>query len=173
MKFDTENRRNVAGGRLRFLALGRSRLGRFLTLAAFPLFIGSCGAFAPSESDLPVGSVRFAPPAQYAEWFAKTEACSGISGDAQAIAWYVVPGAETFETEAGRKVGMWERDKSGARIVLAGNYENSEMAVRHEMLHHLLDRTGHPPEYFVTRCHLTWETWTGPNAARAQLSVDH
>ena len=52
-----------------------------------------------------------------------------------------------------------ERDRDGARIVLAGNYETSEMAVRHEMLHHLLDRTGHPPEYFVTRCHLTWDSW--------------
>ena len=68
---------------------------------------------------------------------------------------------------------MWERDQQGARIVLAGNYENSEMAVRHEMLHHLLDRTGHPPEYFIDRCHLTWESWAGPDAARTQLSAGH
>ena len=29
------------------------------------------------------------------------------------------------------------------------------------------------PEYFVTRCHLTWESWEGPNAARVQLSGNH
>jgi hypothetical protein len=31
--------------------------------------------------------------------------------------------------------------------------------VRHEMLHALLGRQGHPSEYFVTRCGLTWASW--------------
>jgi len=44
--------------------------------------------------------------------------------------------------------------------VIAGNYAEHEMVVRHEMLHALLQREGHPTDYFVNRCHLTWESWS-------------
>jgi hypothetical protein len=54
---------------------------------------------------------------------------------------------------------MWNREGRINRIVIAGNYLNHEMVVRHEMLHALLQREGHPTDYFVDRCHLTWETW--------------
>jgi hypothetical protein len=35
------------------------------------------------------------------------------------------------------------------------------MVIRHEMLHSLIGQSGHPAEYFVERCGLTWETWSG------------
>jgi hypothetical protein len=72
----------------------------------------------------------------------------------------VVPGVETFETDAGPKVGMWVKEGGREIIVIAGNYQNHEMVVRHEMLHSLLRGHGHPTDYFVERCHLTWESWS-------------
>jgi hypothetical protein len=36
-----------------------------------------------------------------------------------------------------------------------------EMVVRHEMLHDLLGRPGHPDPPFGSGCPLTWATWNG------------
>jgi len=129
------------------------------------LVIGGCTSFSPSDPLLPAGAVPIAAPAAYQAWFGRTEECSGLSGKFQGIEWYVVPGVESFGTAAGPKVGMWERTGSVARIIIAGAYLEHEMVVRHEMLHHLLDREGHPAEFFVGRCHLTWETWSGAQPA--------
>jgi hypothetical protein len=126
---------------------------------AVALLLQGCSALAPSEAALPTGAVPTAAPAVYQEWAQKTEACSGIRGDFSTVKWYVVPGVETFSTKDGEKVGLWISNGSGDTIILAGNYQNHEMVVSHEFLHHLLHREGHPQEYFSTKCHLTWETW--------------
>src|SRR5258706_4847723 len=70
---------------------------------------------------------------------------------------------------------MWTSHGETDRIIIAGVYENTEMVVRHELLHHLLGQAGHPAEYFVTLCHLTWDSWasaqgsviSGPGGGRA------
>jgi hypothetical protein len=77
----------------------------------------------------------------------------------ETIQWYVVPEVETFMTDQGEKVGMWARRGDQEVIIIAGNYVNHEMVVRHEMLHSLLGQRGHPVEYFEQKCQLTWETW--------------
>jgi hypothetical protein len=109
---------------------------------------------------LPDGAIPFAPPAEYATWFERTEGCAAISGRFTAIQWLVVPGVETFNTDQGLKVGMWARRGDHQVIIIAGNYRDHEMVVRHEMLHSLIGERGHPAEFFEQRCHLTWETWT-------------
>jgi hypothetical protein len=38
------------------------------------------------------------------------------------------------------------------------------MVVRHEMLHDLLGRAGHPDPPFGSPCTLTWATWQGDRA---------
>lgn len=108
---------------------------------------------------MPVGAVALSAPAIYREWHQSTEACSGLAGSFSTIQFYVVPGVSTFSTEDGPKVGLWTRVGKINRIVIAGDYLEHEMVVRHEMLHGLLGREGHPPEYFVDRCHLTWDSW--------------
>lgn len=120
--------------------------------------LAACEALAP-PSPLPEGAVSMSPPAGFTEWWSQTESCSGLSGHLRGIEWYVVPGAASFETGDGPKVGLWSRSTAGTRIILAGQYAGSELVVRHEMLHELLRVEGHPPEYFVDRCHLTWESW--------------
>jgi hypothetical protein len=39
------------------------------------------------------------------------------------------------------------------------------MVVRHEMLHELMRRAGHPNPPFGNGCPLTWETWPSSQAA--------
>lgn len=129
-------------------------------LASLAVFVGGCSSFGPSELPLPAGAVPMVAEARYRDWFGQTEACSGLEGAFQTISWYVVPGAETFETPEGPKVGMWEKSGTTTRIIIAGRYVGHEMVVRHEMLHHLLDREGHPSEFFTARCRLTWDSWS-------------
>jgi hypothetical protein len=117
-------------------------------------------ALGPADPLPPSAQLVAAPPETYREWWAKTEACSGRSGDFNRIQWYVVPDAQTFNTDAGEKVGLWTHSNAGVRIIIAGDYAASELVVRHEMLHALLDREGHPQEYFHDRCGLTWDTWS-------------
>lgn len=126
-------------------------LGLIATLAA-------CEALAP-PTPLPINSQQLLAPDQYRVWWAATESCSGINGNFDAIMWFMVPDAQTIDTPEGPKVGLWSHSSRGVRIVLAGNYVDNELVVRHEMLHALLDRSGHPADYFELRCHLTWDTW--------------
>jgi hypothetical protein len=128
-------------------------------------FVGLLGLLAACETlgppdPLPANAQSISAPAEeYLGWWAATEACSGIEGRFAEVSWYIVPGALTIDTPEGPKVGMWSHSSEGVRIVLAGAYADNELVVRHEMLHALLDRTGHPKEYFEHRCHLTWDTW--------------
>ena len=137
----------------------RNRTTRSACSILGSLVLSGCAALAPSQAVMPEGAVPVAAPAVYREWFQRTEACSGRSGNLDAVQFYVVPGVETFETRDGPQVGVWIGEGGSHRIVIAGNYQGHEMVVRHELLHTLLRQTGHPEEYFVSRCRLTWESW--------------
>ena len=140
-------------------------VARTLMIAGLPALGSACSALAPSEPAVPAGAVALVMPAVYREWFQKTEACSGRSGNVAAVQFYVVPGVETFATADGPKVGEWISDGAGDRVIIAGNYQLHEMVVRHELLHALLRQSGHPAEYFVSRCGLTWESWNSGNGS--------
>jgi len=100
---------------------------------------------------LPTNAEPFTPPAVYREWWALTEACSGLQGDFTRIAWFRVPGAESIPLADGTLVnGRWDRVSN--RIVLAGQSERFGDLVRHEMLHALLQAGGHPRDAFIGRC---------------------
>ena len=137
----------------------RTLIRTFLPMVVASLASG-CAALSPSESLMPAGAVPVPMTAQYQSWFRSTEACSGIRGTVENLQFYVVPGVETFATPDGQKVGEWISEGGNHRIVLAGNYQDHEMVVRHELLHALLRQAGHPDEYFVNRCQLTWDSWT-------------
>jgi hypothetical protein len=127
------------------------------------LLLGGCN-YEPTPA-LPDGAVAFTAPMEYVAWWDKTSACSGLSGSLARVEWYVVPGAATFSTDQGEKVGIRVKTGDRVQIVLAGQYQNHEMVVRHEMLHALLDEPGHPDLYFTERCRLTWATWQADGAA--------
>jgi hypothetical protein len=112
----------------------------------------------------PAGSQPWEPPAVYREWWEATEACSGLSGHFERVEWMVVPG-ESFECASGRCVGHWDPSHT---IFLASDWTGHEMVVRHEMLHELMRRSGHPDPPFGNGCPLTWETWLrSPSAGPA------
>jgi hypothetical protein len=151
--------------------LHRSR-AQVLTGLALPALLAACTSLAPSELPLPAGAIEVPAPAVYREWHAKTESCSGRTGDFSTLKFYVVPGVETFSTPDGAKVGAWVSQGESSRIVIAGMYQDHEMVVRHELLHSLLWEEDHPSEYFVNRCRLTWESWNGPLGSSAIASMD-
>lgn len=127
-------------------------------------FLGILGLLAACETlgppdPLPANAERLVVPAEFETWWHATESCSGLSGNMDRISWYVVPDTGLLSTPNGPKVAVWSHSSAGVRIVLAGDYAGNELVVRHEMLHALLDREGHPAEYFETRCRLTWGTW--------------
>jgi hypothetical protein len=124
------------------------RLGPLWTTSI--LLLAACG-FDPGENS------PMTPPAVYREWWAKTEACSGLSGDFDRIQWSEVPG-DGFKCSSGTCAGHWEPDH---HIYLAADWTTNEMVVRHEMLHDLLGRPGHPDPPFGSPCPLTWATWQG------------
>jgi hypothetical protein len=133
-----------------------------------PVFycLGILGTLAACEilgppSALPAHAQQVLAPAEYQSWWAATEECSGRTGRMEGIEWYIVPDADAFDTPDGPKVGLWSHSSEGVRIIIAGNWADDELVVRHEMLHALLDQEGHPVEYFTDRCRLTWESWQG------------
>ena len=145
----------------------RSRITRRIRAGlSLPVLLAACSSITgPRATALPQGAVPIVAPAVYRDWAARTEACSGLRANFSTVQWYVVPGVDTFPTEGGEKVGMWVSTGETDRIVIAGNYQNHEMVVSHELLHHLLKHEGHPSEYFVARCHLTWESWRAAGGA--------
>jgi hypothetical protein len=115
---------------------------------ALAALLAACG-FDPS------GSQPWEPPAVYQEWWEKTEACSGLSGEFERVEWMIVPG-RSFRCSAGDCVGHWD---PGHKIFLASEWAGHEMVVRREMLHDLMRRSGHPSPPFGSGCPLTWDTW--------------
>lgn len=131
------------------------------------LALSACSGTEPSEPLLPAGAVQITAPAQYREWWGKTQACSSLTGAYEQIRWYVVPNVQTFKSEFGETVALWRKLNNENIIVISGNYRADEMVVRHEMLHALLERDGHPAQYFVTDCGLTWESWRSDQYAQS------
>jgi hypothetical protein len=139
------------------VALGWAVSRPILAPALALVLLAACG-FDPGD-DSPM-----TPPAVYREWWAKTEACSGRSADFDRIKWSQVPG-HSFPCASGQCAGHWESDH---HIFIANDWTANEMVVRHEMLHDLLERSGHPDPPFGDPCPLTWSTWQGDAAADLQ-----
>lgn len=130
-------------------------------LGAFLLLVVSCGTPLGPLAPLPSSAIRFSPPAEYVGWWKLTETCSHRRRQPGGIEWFVIPDVSSFATLEGHQAAQWSRGSNGARIIISGALIRSELVVRHEMLHALLDRGDHPPEYFIDRCHLTWSSWAG------------
>ncbi len=144
-----------------------ARAGQWRALFLPVLVLASFGCTTEPDTALPSGAKAFVPSASYAGWWSKTEQCAEKNADYQRIEWYVVPGATTFQTPEGEKVGLRIQRGSEIQIVIAEAYVTHEMVVRHEMLHAILGQPGHPSLYFVDRCRLTWDTWIADHGGTA------
>ena len=123
--------------------------------------IGACAMPRAGAAPLaPVDRSWVVPTLElYQGWWAKTEACSGVTADMSQVTFYAVDsptGAISLGTEAAH--GWWVRE--GNRVYLPANALGEEWLVRHEMLHALLQRGSHPSEHFAKACHLaSLKTW--------------
>lgn len=77
------------------------------------------------------------------------EACSGQSGDFGEVQWYEVPG-DAVRLADESVSGYWLAQRNA--IVISHGYARSGFVVRHEMLHALLRRGGHPRDPFLGTC---------------------
>jgi hypothetical protein len=124
----------------------------FQFAAAF-LILGSCRELplAPvTPPDFPSAAEALTPPDSYIDWWRATEDCAGRHGDLSRVTWFVIPDHASFLYGNGQYDGYWWNGVHW--ILLAGEKVNDPMIVRHEMLHELLGRGDHPPEFFLRRC---------------------
>ena len=116
-------------------------------IAAVALLLSAC-AEGPT---LPPAAVQFDPPQRFQALWAETEACAGTQRPFAAVRWYQVPDAWEVTTYDGRRVaGFYDLRRD--LVVIAGAYMTSDPLIRHEALHAILDRPGHPIEFDL--CHL-------------------
>lgn len=113
-------------------------------LAAVALVAGFIACHGPTEA-LPLGATSLEPLAPYRTWWQLVEACSGLTGSFDAVNWYVaaVMNPNDLSVDA-----VWIPARN--EIVLRDPTNGG--LVRHEMLHALLQRGGHPAEYFGDKC---------------------
>lgn len=98
---------------------------------------------------LPLGAARMTPPSIYDRWWSLTEACSGQSRSMADVRWYRMPG-HSFRFLNRQVGGVWIPLANA--IVLADASINIGPTVRHEMLHALVRRKGHPRDEFLGAC---------------------
>ena len=110
----------------------------------------ACDKATAPAVDVPAAAVSLAPPARFALWWRLTQTCAATTGDFAAVKWYVVPNTTTLTYQGKQVDAYWIGNPD--RIVLADSRKNDGPIVRHEMLHALLHRNGHPRDAFLTAC---------------------
>ena len=100
--------------------------------------------------DVPIGTDRFDPPAVYRNAWQEVEQCSALHGEFERVRWFAVP-QSSFPCGEGNCLGFWiephdvylsERARSDSAAQLSRYF-----TVRHEILHDLVGRSGHPPVF--------------------------
>ena len=119
-----------------------------LVLSSFLSLALACDS--TTAPDVPSTAVPLTAPARFALWWRVTQACSGITGDFRSVSWYVVPNTGSLSYQGKKVNAYWIGDPD--RIVLADSLRDSGPIVRHEMLHVLLHRNGHPRSAFLEAC---------------------
>ncbi|MDQ6769481.1 MAG: hypothetical protein M3Z54_05800 [Gemmatimonadota bacterium] len=115
----------------------------------FTIALAACsGTTEPPAVDLSL-AVHIPTPAIYVQWWSEVEACSGLKGDASAVAFYQAPGYD-FVINGSSYWGFWTAKDN--KIVLADAHMADKKLVWHEEMHALLKRSDHPPEYFKGAC---------------------
>ena len=120
-----------------------------------PLWFCACAPLIAActrivEPSLPGDAEEFSPPPVYSTWWKMTEACSALTGSLGAVSWYQTTEV-VHDTHSGDMIaGYWVPGSN--RIVLTSSVMMDGGIVRHEMLHALLQRGGHPRAQFLGNC---------------------
>jgi hypothetical protein len=118
----------------------------FSRIALCALFAAGCGEepFSP-----PAGAEPFDPPPAYSDFWTQVQSCSHLSGDSTLVQWYVVRGTATFPCAYGACRGLWAAPHSIYLSDAAAHdlFAEDFFTVKHEILHDLVGRAGHPPVF--------------------------
>jgi len=119
-----------------------------VVVAVLPLTLAVCDkVVAPA---LPSDAQQFSPPPVYSTWWQMTESCSGLMGSMAAVTWYQTSEV-VHDTHTGDVIaGYWVPGSN--QIVLTASVMMDGGTVRHEMLHALRQKGGHPREQFLGKC---------------------
>ncbi len=136
------------------------------------------GAAMAAGAGLAAGcEVTTAPPANamevvaltsYPSWWHDVEQCSGLTGDLDLVTWYTVPADSDGgfwcqdgpdQTCAGEWVAPHAIFLAGPSKGYPAGYASDEWTVKHEMLHDLVGRPGHPAVFGA--CQLASRTPSG------------
>lgn len=108
-----------------------------------------CAAITNPDSIPPHGRL-LAVPALFAVMWQETEACSGITADMNRVTWFSAP---TLEVDGQKAAGYtnWRAHYISLADPLVVLVEQGDTIaakiVRHEMLHDLIQQSGHPAEF--------------------------
>ncbi len=119
-----------------------------LIISAQLIVVACSDATAPPK--LPDDAEQFAPPPVYMTWWQMTQACSGLTGSLGAVTWYQTAQEVTDTRTGGVIAGYWVPGSN--QIVLNTLVMMDGPTVRHEMLHALRQKSGHPRDQFLNRC---------------------
>jgi hypothetical protein len=110
-----------------------------------PYLLAACTM--PAAPPFPDDFVLVTPPAPYRTWWNLVEECSALRGNFDGLRWYV---AEEVDPRDPTVRASWNGEEN--HILLDNTAAGDGRVVRHEMLHALLGRAGHPPALFAGRC---------------------
>jgi hypothetical protein len=116
-------------------------------VVGIPGLMACSDVFAPP---LPSDAEQFSPPAVYSTWWNMTQACSGITGSLGAVTWYKTDEPLSNPQTGDPIIGYW--NSANNNIVLESGVMLDGEAVRHEMLHALVRKPGHPRNQFLGNC---------------------
>jgi hypothetical protein len=119
-------------------------IAAILGLAACDRLVGLVDPMFPSDAQ------QFSPPAVYSTWWNMTQACSGLTGSLGAVTWFKTTQALRDSRTGEPAGGYWNSFTN--RIVLTTAAVLDGRSVRHEMLHSLLRKGGHPRNQFLGKC---------------------
>lgn len=117
------------------------------TRRAVLMLSGALGCASPTEAPRSVNANGLEPLPSYRTWWSLVERCATLDASFDEVRWYVATRVNLWDPTV---KAVWLED--GNRIVLGKDVVTDGRVVRHEILHALLRRSGHPPEYFAGAC---------------------
>jgi hypothetical protein len=102
------------------------------------------------DPPLPSDAEQFLPPAIYSTWWEMTQACSGQTRSLASVTWYQTNEPQVDPRTGEQVIGYWSLASN--RIVMAASAKLLGGAVRHEMLHALLQEGRHSRGEFLGKC---------------------
>jgi hypothetical protein len=131
------------------MSLPRTLRSACSTISAVAAILGTLSCIDLTSS-LPQYAERMEIPPIYRTWWRQVEACSGIRGRIDDVAFYRVEYETEFVYRGAEVSGLYEVAQH--RITIAGFYERDAQLVRHEMLHALSRRLHHSNRLFAQQC---------------------